>query len=153
MPDPATAAVVIGAIGVISGFLGSKKAARAAKDQAKEEARLEGLTTAERIRTLGREERQLYGDTVARYAGGGVLSSFGTMSDVPRGTMGSAGTVLAEQSAEFARERKITQEVGATRVAQGLARGKATAEAYKFAGYSNAATGISNILSAYAAST
>jgi hypothetical protein len=149
----AIAAVAIGAIGVISGFLGSKKAAKAAKDQAKEEARLEGLTTAERLRVLEREERQLYGDTLARYAGGGVLSSFGTMSNVPRETIGSSGVVLAEQSAEFARERKITQEVGATKVAQSLARGKAAGTAYKFAGYSNAASGIANILANYSAMT
>jgi hypothetical protein len=153
MPDPATAAVVIGAIGVISGFLGSKKASKAAKKQAEEEARLEALVTAERIRQLGREERTLYGETVAGYAGGGVLSSFGSMANVPRETMGSPGTVLAEQAAEFQREREITQKVGATKVAQGLARGRATAEAYKFQGYSNAASGIANILASYSAMT
>jgi hypothetical protein len=149
----AIAGLVVGAVGIISGFLGSKKASKAAKDQAKEEARLEKMVTEERIRQLGREERQLYGDTVAGYAGGGVLSSFGSMSNVPRETIGSPGTVLAEQAAEFQREREITQKVGATKVAQGLARGKATAEAYKYAGYTNAAQGISNILSTYAAMT
>jgi hypothetical protein len=41
--------------------------------------------------------------------------------------------------------------VGATKVAQGLARGDATADAYKYQGYSNAAMGISNILANYAA--
>jgi hypothetical protein len=153
MAGVAIASVVVGAVGVISSFLGSKKASKAAKKQAEEEARLERLVTAERVRQLGREERQLYGDTVAGYAGGGVLSSFGSMANVPRETIGSPGTVLAEQSAEFQREREITQKVGATKVAQGLARGKATAEAYKYAGYTNAAQGISNILSTYAAMT
>ncbi len=149
----AIAGVVIGAVGLIAGFLGSKKASKAAKKQADLEAEQERLVTGERIRQLGREERQLAGDTVAGYAGGGVLSSFGSMSNVPRETIGSPGTVLAEQSAEFQREREITQKVGATKVAQGLARGKATAEAYKYAGYTNAAQGISNILSTYAAMT
>jgi hypothetical protein len=95
----------------------------------------------------------MYGETVAGYAGGGVLSSFGSMSDVPRETMGSAGIVLSEQAAEFARERSITEKVGASKVASGLARGKATASAYKFQGYSNAASGIANILSNYSAMT
>jgi hypothetical protein len=160
MPGPAAvpagiaiAGIVVGAIGVISGFLGSKKASKAAKKQAEEEARLERLVTGERIREIGREERQMYGETVAGYAQGGVLSSFGTMSDVPRETIGSAQSVLAEQQAEFQRERSITQQVGASKVASGLARGKATASAYKWQGYSNAATGISNILANYSAMT
>jgi hypothetical protein len=160
MPGPAAvpagvaiAGIVVGAIGVISSFLGSKKASKAAKKQAEEEARLEKLVTDERIRELGREERQLYGETVAGYVGGGVLSSFGSMvtGDVPRETIGSASSVLAEQRAEFLREKSITQKVGASKVAQSLASGKAVASAYKFQGYSNAASGIANILANYSA--
>jgi hypothetical protein len=171
----AIAGVVIGAVGLISSFLGSKKASKAAKKQAEEEARLERMVTRERIYQIGKEERQLYGETVAGYAGGGVLSSFGTTekgSDYEpvssylseygvisekQGTglklVGSAKSVIGEQATSFARERSITQRVGATKVAQGLARGKATADAYKYQGYSNAATGISNILANYAAMT
>jgi hypothetical protein len=140
------AAAGIAAVGIISGFLGAKKAGKAAKEQAAEEARIERLTTAERIRQIGKEERTMYGETVAGYAGGGVLSAFGTMSDVPRETIGSAKTVLQEQATEFAFERKITQETGASNVAQSLARGKALARQYKYQSYSNAASGISNIL-------
>jgi hypothetical protein len=180
MPGPAAvpagiaiAGLVVGAVGVIAGFLGSKKASKAAKEQAKLEAEAESQLTRERIYQLGKEERQLYGDTVARYAGGGVLSSFGTTKKgtdyepvssysaeygvirEKQGTglelIGSAKSVINEQAASFARERSITQRVGATKVAQGLARGKATADAYKYQGYSNAATGISNILANYAA--
>jgi hypothetical protein len=154
MVNPAVIYAGVAAVGIISSFLGSKKASKAAKKQAKEEARLEGLVTAERQREINREERQLYGDTLAAYAGGGVLSSFGTMANtpnVPRETIGSAKSVLTEQQIEFQRERSITQQVGASRVASGLARGKATAEAYKFQGYSNAATGIANILANYSA--
>ncbi|GAF74209.1 unnamed protein product [marine sediment metagenome] len=150
---PVIAGLVIGAVGVIAGFLGSKKASKAAKKQADLEAEQERLITGERIREIGREERQLYGETVAGYTQGGVLSSFGTMSDVPRETIGSAGSVLTEQQIEFQRERSITEKVGASKVASGLARGKATASAYKWQGYSNAATGISNILANYSAMT
>jgi hypothetical protein len=153
MINPVVIYAGIAAVGIISSFLGSRKASKAAKKQAEEEARLERLVTGERIREIGREERQLYGETVAGYAGGGVLSSFGSMSDVPRETIGSAQSVLAEQQAEFQRERSITEKVGASRVASGLARGKATASAYKFQGYSNAASGIANILANYSAMT
>lgn len=146
----ALAGVVLGAVGLISGFIGSKKASKAAKEQAALEAEQERLITGERIRQLGKEERAMYGETVAGYAGGGVLSQFGTMGGTPTGAIGAPKSVLQEQANEFQREREITQKVGATKVAQGLARGKATAEAYKFAGYSNAAQGIANILSSYA---
>ena len=146
-----TAAVVIGAVGLISGFLGSRKASKAAKKQAELEAKQERLITGERIRQIGKEERALYGETVAGYAGGGVLASFGGTQDAGLSPLGSAQSVLSEQASEFAHERDITQQVGATKVQQGLAAGRATAQAYKFQGYSNAATGISNILSNYAA--
>jgi hypothetical protein len=142
----AIAGAVIGAVGLISGFLGSKKASKAAKEQSAEEARLEKLTTTERIRQIGKEERDMYGQTIAGYAGGGVLSSFASMGDVPRETIGSASQVLAEQRQEFAFERKITEETGASNVAQSLARGKSLASQYKYQSYANAASGISKIL-------
>jgi hypothetical protein len=145
MINPVVIYAGIAAIGIISNFLGAKKAGKAAKEQAAEEARIEKLTTAERIRQIGKEERDMYGQTIAGYAGGGVLSSFGTMSDVPRETIGSARPVLAEQAQEFAFERKITQETGASNVAQSLARGKALASQYKYQSYSNAASSIAQI--------
>ena len=140
------AAVGTAAVGIITDFMGAKKAGKAAKKQAAEEARIEGLTTDERIRQIGKEERDMYGQTIAGYAGGGVLSSFGTMADVPRETIGSASPVLAEQAQEFAFERKITEETGASNVSQSLARGKALASQYKYQSYSNAANSISKIL-------
>ena len=143
---PLAIPIGIAAVGIISGFMGAKKAGKAAKKQAAEEASIEKLTTAERIREIGKEERQMYGETIAGYASGGVLSSFGTMSDVPRETIGSASPVLQEQKEEFAFERKITQETGASNVAQSLARGKALASQYKYQSYSNAANSISKIL-------
>jgi hypothetical protein len=147
----ATAAVVVGAVGLISGFLGSRKASKAAKKQAKLEAEAERQITTERIREIGKEERALYGETVSGYVGGGVLAGFGGTGQGDLSLMGSSQQVIQEQVSEFAHERDITKKVGATKVAAGLARGKATADAYKWAGYSNAATGVSNLLTSYAA--
>ena len=141
----AAAAAITGAVGLISGFVGSKKASKAAKEQSRLEAEAERKVTAERIYQLGQEERQLYGETLAGYAGGGVQVG----NQLARGGLqatGSARSVLDEQATTFARERAITQEVGATKVQQALAGGKATADAYKYQGYANLATGISSIL-------
>jgi hypothetical protein len=145
----AIAGAVIGTIGLISGFLGSKKASKAAKEQAAEEARINQATTAERLRLLDKEERALYGQTLAGYASGGVLGIAPSLQQ-PQAMTGSPSTILKEQATEFAAEKAITREVGASNVAQALQRGKATAEAYKWQGYSNAASGISNILTSYA---
>lgn len=146
MPAPlAVAGVVLGAVGLISSFLGSKKASSAAKEQSRLEAEAERKVTDERIYQLGQEERQLYGETLAGYAGGGVTVGNQTNSGAVQ-PIGSVRSVLDEQATTFAREKKITQEVGATKVAQSLAGGKATADAYKYSGYANTASGISNIL-------
>lgn len=149
MPPLAIAATAIGAVGLISGFLGSKKAAKAAKEQAAEEARIEKLTTEERIRQIGKEERSLYGETVTGYAGGGVLSSFGGLQDTGLTPVGSAQSVLAEQKEEFGFERKITEETGASNVMQSLARGKALSNQYKYQGYANLAGGIGKLLTGF----
>jgi len=145
----AVAGAVIGAVGLISGFLGSKKASKAAKKQAAEEARINKLTTAERMRQLGIEERTMFGQTLAGYAGGGVQAMAPSLTGSTPQT-GSPQTVLAEQAKEFKYEREITSAVGASNVQQALSRGKSTADAYKWQGYSNAASSISNILTSYA---
>ena len=145
----ATAAVVVGAVGLISGFLGSRKASKAAKKQAAEEARIEKLTTTERVRQIGKEERALYGETLAGYTGGGVLASFGTTQNTELTPLGSAASVLAEQKQEFGFERKITQETGASNVMQSLQRGRALSNQYKYQGYANLAGGISNLLTGF----
>jgi hypothetical protein len=59
---------------------------------------------------------------------------------------GSVRDVTQEQKTEFGFERDITRKVGATKVQQGLAQGKAVADQYKYQGYANVATGISSIL-------
>ena len=141
----AIAGAVIGAVGLISSFIGSQKASSAAKEQSRLEAEAERKVTQERIYQLGQEERQLFGETLAGYAGGGVTVGNQTNSGAVQ-PIGSVRSVLDEQATTFAREKKITQEVGATKVAQSLASGKATADAYKYSGYANTASGISNIL-------
>ena len=135
MAWPAVAGAVIGAVGLISSFIGSKKASKAAKEQAALEAKHEGEITFERQRQINKEERALAGETRAGFAGGGVIAG-----------QGSVGDILGEQAKEFRFERAITGKVGATKVQQALAGGKATADAYKYAGYANVASGISNIL-------
>jgi hypothetical protein len=136
--DPATGMLIATGVSLISGWLGSKKASKSAKKQAAEEARLEGIVTEEKVRQLGIEERVLRGDTMARYAGSGVMASGPT-----------PGVILAEQAKEFAKQRDVTKAAGASKVASALGQGKATADAYRFSGYANVASGISNMLTSY----
>ena len=146
--DPITYAAITGTIGLITSFLGAKKASKAAKEQAAEEARIQQVTTAEQIRRLNINERLMFGQTVAGQAGSGVLGMQQGL-DQQSPMSGSPQTILSEQAREFAQERKITQEVGASNVQQTLMRGAAQANAYKWQGYSNAASSISNILTNY----
>ena len=53
--------------------------------------------------------------------------------------------VLANQAREFAYERKITKEVGASKASSALERGRNVATQYKYQSYSNLAQGASNI--------
>jgi hypothetical protein len=145
MAWPSIVGAVVGTVGLISSFIGSKKASKAAKEQSELEAEHERMITAERQRQINKEERALYGETLAGYAGGGIL--IGQPGQTRRSTpQGSVGSVTQEQATEFGFERAITGKVGASKVQQGLARGRAVADAYKYQGYANVATGISNIL-------
>lgn len=137
MPGFAVAGVVVAAVGVISSFLGAKKAESAAKKAAREEARLEGLVTTEKIRQLKIEERRMRGDTRAGFAGPGGVQ-------VDRG---SPLAVLAEQAREFKTERGVVMQVGATKAAAALQRGQNLATQYRMGGYAAAAAGASNIFS------
>jgi hypothetical protein len=136
--------VALSAIGLISDFMGSKKAEKSAERQAEEEAKAEKTVTAERLRQLGVEERTLFGETLAGYAGGGVLSTTPGLTGT-RPISGSPSLVLAEQAKEFKFERKITTEVGATKVQQALAGGKSVADAYRYSGYANVAKGLGDV--------
>jgi hypothetical protein len=139
-------------VGLISSYIGSKKASKAAKEQAKEEARLEGIVTDEKIRQLGVDERTLYGQTVAGQAGSGVV---GIQPNLGQSNVmaGSPQAVLGEQAASFLQQKNIVQQVGASKAASALTRGKNVAEQYKWQGYSNVASGVSNILANYSAMT
>ena len=141
-------AVAAGAaiVGTITNLIGSRKAAKAAKKQGDEEARIGRLTTEEQLRRLTIDERTMRGETLSGYARGGVQAYAPTLDGGPRLQTGSPQTVLNEQAREFAAERDITKEVGASNVQQALMRAKGTASAYKWQGYSNAASSISNIL-------
>ena len=137
---------VASVVGAITSFIGSKKAAKAAREQGAEEARIGRLTTEEQLRRLTIDERTMRGETLSGYASGGVQAYAPTLDGEPRLQTGSPQTVINEQAREFAAERDITREVGASNVQQSLMRAKATATAYKWQGYSNAASSISNIL-------
>jgi len=159
MPGPAAvpagiaiAGVVIGAVGLISSFIGSKKAAKAAKKQSEEEARLEGIVTQEKIRQLGVDERTLFGETVAGQAGSGVMGMQANLGQ-SQVMAGSPQVVLDEQAKSFAQEKNIVGQVGASKAAAALTRGKNVADAYRWSGYANVASSVSNILTNYSAMT
>ncbi len=126
----------LSALGLISGFLGSKKKEKAAKKAGKEEALAEKKVTAERIRQLDIQEGVVRGETIAATAASGV-----------RVNRDSPLMVLAEQAREFAAERRITGEVGATKAAAALQRGRDVGNAVRYQSYSNLARGASSIFS------
>ncbi len=132
----AIAGVAVSALGMISDFLGSKKASSAAKRAAKKEELAEGRVTTERLRQLEVEELAVAGATRAGYAGGGVKAD-----------RGSPLQVLAEQAKEFAHEKQITAQVGASKAASALQRGRDVGNAVRYQSYSNLAKGASNIFS------
>ncbi|GAG69466.1 unnamed protein product [marine sediment metagenome] len=138
----------IGVASLVTNFLGSRKAAKAAEEQSEEEARIEGLITDEKLRQLKLDERDMYGETLAQYSGSGVI---GLMNGAP--TTGSPKTLIDEQAKTFADQRKITKEVGASNVAQSLMGGEALADRYKYSGYANVGSSISSIISNYQLST
>jgi hypothetical protein len=147
----AIAALGISAAGLLMGFLGSKKASKAAKKEGAEEARLEGLVTDEKLRNLRTEERSMYGETLAGYAGGGVQAVAPGLEGSATPQIGSPEQVLNEQAKAFKAQRDITSKVGATKAQQSLTRGSNIADQYRYSGYANVASGISNILSTYSA--
>ena len=137
----------ISAVSAVTSFLGAKKAEKSAERQAEEEKRLEGISTQERIRKLGVQERTQYGETLAGYASGGVQArSAGLDPGKFRSAQsGSPMQVIQEAAREFARERKFTEEVGATKASQISLAGKAQADAYRYQGYGAIASGAANI--------
>ena len=140
--------LAISAIGLISDYVGNKRGADAAEDQAALQATHEDQLTNERLRQIDKEERALYGETLARYAGSGVKIFEG---DGSRGLAlrGSVGQNIEEQRREFAYEKQITRQVGATKVSQALMQGKAVSDQYKYGAYSGALKGAGNLMQQY----
>ena len=139
MVEPVTmaiATIALQSLGMISDFLGGRKAEKAAERAAKKEAVAEGKVTAERLRQLEKEERSLAGTTRAVAAGSGVKAN-----------VGSPLAILAEQASEFAHEKQIVRQVGATKAASALQRGRDVGDAVKYQSYGNLARGASNIFS------
>lgn len=126
MADPLTwVAVGSAVLGGLSSLFGGRSAEKAAKRQAREEARLEGIVTLEKVRKLFIEERITRGQTEAAAAASGV--------DVRRG---SVAQILAEQATEFARETGFTREVGASRAANIRQQGAAIGAQARYQGIS-----------------
>jgi hypothetical protein len=136
MPALAIAAISLQALGMISDFIGANKAGKAAKKAARAEGIAESKVTAERIRQLHLEERVMKGQTIAAAAGSNVKVD-----------KGSPLQILAEQAKEFANERRITGEVGATKAAAAMRSGRNVSNAYRYQAGSNIAQGASNIFS------
>lgn len=139
--------VAITAVSAVVGYVGAKKAEKAAKEQTAAQAEAEQKLTTERLRQLDIEERVQYGETIAGYAGGGVLAQAPGLDPAKfrTGQQGSPLVVLQEAAREFAKEREVTQDVGASNLAQIQLQGKATANAYRYQGYGSLLGGASDI--------
>jgi hypothetical protein len=134
-------AVALTAVSAGLQIYGANKAAKGAERQADAQAAVEEKLTAERVRQLDIDERVQYGETLAGYAGGGVLAQTPGLDPAKfrTGQQGSPLVVLQEAAREFAKEREVTQDVGAANIAQIQLGGKATATRYKWQGYAGAA--------------
>ena len=129
-------AVVTSAVGVGYGIYAGERANKQSKQAGEAAAKTEAEVTKERVRQIAREENLMRESTVAATAGSGVK-------------VGSKSTlqVLADQKAEFAREKSITEKVGASAAKAALAEGRAVGAQYQAQGISSAITGIGNIFS------
>ena len=116
-------AAALGIISLIQGRKGKKAANRAAE----REAAAEKFLTGAKLENLRVDERVLRGQTIAAVAGSGI--EVGT---------GSPLQILAEQARAFGRERAIVKQVGATKVAAGLQRGRDVGNQYMWQGVSGA---------------
>ena len=132
----AVTAVVVSAVGVGYSIYSGEQAKKGAKQAGAAQAQTEAEVTKERVRQIAREEMLTREATVAATAGSGVK-------------VGSQSTlqVLADQQAEFAREKAITEKVGASAAKAALAEGKAVGAQYQAQGVSGAISGIGNIFS------
>ena len=128
---------VAAVMGMIS-LIGASKATKAAEREATLAAGAEKFITGAKIANLRTEERNMAGATRAIAAGSGVKA----------GT-GSPLTILAEQAKQFERERVITRQVGASKVASVLERGRNVGSAALYQGYAGAAQAAASAFSYY----
>jgi hypothetical protein len=147
-------AVALTAVSAGLQIYGANKAAKGAERQADAQAAVEEKLTAERVRQLDIDERVQYGETLAGYAGGGVLAQTPGLDPAKfrTGQQGSPLVVLQEAAREFAKEREVTQDVGAANIAQIQLGGKATATRYKWQGYAGAADTLASAFRFYGTS-
>jgi len=120
------------------GLAGGASAKKNAREAAAEEARLEGIVTEAKLRDLKAEERHMMGKTVAASAGSNVKAD-----------RGSPLQILMEQAREFAREKKVVAEAGASRAAQAKTRGSMIGDQAMYAAYGNAVKGLANAFSLF----
>lgn len=113
--------------GAAVSLIGGISARNEAQDAADEEARLEGVVTAEKLRQMTVEEQIERSRTRAGYAASGV--------DV---TVGSPLQVLSNQAAEYGRLRRGVAQAGATRAGQAQLRGQMTGDRALWGGVGNA---------------
>mgnify|MGYP000104624137 CR=1 FL=1 len=123
-------------MGGLSSMLAGAKARRDARVAADNEAMMEGHVTDAKIKSLDVEQRTLAGQTQARAAG----------SNVKIGT-GSPLQILAEQARNFADEKRIVRQAGATKAAQAQTRGKMVGNQAFYGGLSNAFGSFGNAFS------
>lgn len=114
-------------MGGLSSMLAGAKARRDAKTAAQHEATMEGHVTDAKIQSLDVEQRTLAGQTQARAAGSNVKIG-----------KGSPLQILAEQARNFADEKRIVRQAGATKAAQAQTRGKMVGNQAFYGGMSNA---------------
>jgi hypothetical protein len=143
--------IAAAALGAVTSLVAGNKAASAARKQSREEARLEGIVTAEKVRQLQVQEVITKGETIGGYAGSRVKvnqgANFEQRAGDTRGVSGSPLVILAEQQRQFARERHVTRQAGASRTSQALQRGGAIADQYKYQGYSGGLTNLAQMFS------
>lgn len=133
------ALIAIDAVGIISDFTGSQKAARDARRQGQIEKQQEEALTTEKLRQLGREEAFALGDVRKAAAGAGVVA-----------TKGSPQTIYEDTQAEYVKQKGIVRNVGATKVAAALGNANIVANQYRYSGYADIARGLTNIFEVFA---
>ena len=114
--------------------IGGIKAKSEAEKYAGIQAGMERDITAAKIDNINQEERLLAGQTRARTAGSNIKAD-----------VGSPLTILAEQAKNFAKDRMLTAQVGATKASNTLLSGKMTGRQALYSGWS---TGLEQAASA-----